>query len=130
MNAQQAAAAYVTVEVESSDPLHRVVLLHRRLLRALREAMGHVERREIEAAHHDFTRAKEIVAHFLASIPEQDDSDLAAQLRGIFTFCYRQIAEANLRKDVACAQCALDAITPIAEGWAELDTQRRMPRGA
>lgn len=130
MNPQQATQAYLAAEVESSDPLHRLVLLHRGLLRALREAKGHVERREAEAAHDHFVKAKRIVAHFLASIPEHDDSDLAAHLRGILTFCYHQIAEANLRKDPTCAQCAIDAITPIAEGWAELEAHQRLPQGA
>ncbi|MFW6161396.1 MAG: flagellar export chaperone FliS [Planctomycetota bacterium] len=130
MNPQQATEAYLAAEVESSDPLHRVVLLHRGLLRALREAKGHVERQEPAAAHEDFVKAKRIVAHFLASIPEEDEGDLAAHLRGILTFCYQQITEANLRKDVACAQCAIDAITPIAEGWAELEAQQRLPGSA
>lgn len=126
MDLQKAAQAYLTAEVESSDPLHRVTLLHERAVRALRQAIRHVQHRDVEAAHADFLKAQQIVAHLLVSIPDDDDGDLAAHLRGLFTFCYRQIGEANLRKDTACAEAALSALGPLAEGWAELDARPRI----
>ena len=125
MNAQRAAQAYLAVEVESSAPLHRLVLLHERAVRALREGVRHVERREVEEAHADFVKAEQIILHFLTSIPEDDDGEVAVHLRGLFIYCFRQTAEANLRKDTRCADAALRVLVPLAEGWAELDAQRR-----
>jgi len=125
MNAQQAAQAYRAAEVESGDPLHRVVLLHERTLRALHEAAGHIERREVEEAHADLVKARQILQHFIGSIPDGDEGELAANLRGLFTFCVQQVVEANLRKDPRHILVALDILTPLGEAWAEMDLRRR-----
>ena len=123
MNPQEASRAYLAAQVEGCTPLHRVVLLHQRLARALREAIGHIERREVPAAHEAFTKAKEIVVHLLASIPEDDESDLAAHLRGLLAHCYQQITMANLRKDRQGARAALEVVVALGEGWADLEAQ-------
>jgi len=74
---------------------------------------------------HAFLKAKRIVAHLLASIPEDDDSDLAANLRGLFRFAYLKLAEANLRKDPDPATQALKVIRDLAEGWGGLEQKLR-----
>jgi len=127
MNPQDAAQEYLAAEVTSADPLRRVALLHEGAARFTREAIGCVERREFEQAHNAFVRARNIILHFLNSIPETDDSDLAAHLRGLLQYTYGKLIEANLRKDPRCAQEALQVIRSLGEGWAELDSRRMTP---
>ena len=124
MNRHRASQEYLVAEVESADPLRRIVLLHEGAARALRDATRHIEAREIESAHTAFVKAQHIVMHFLSSVPDEDDGDAAANLRGLFTYCYQQIAEANLRKDPDRARAALEVIATLGEGWAQLDAQR------
>lgn len=130
MNPQQASLEYLAAEIEKADPLRRVVLLHEGAARFTREAIAHVARRDFPSAHHAFVKAKRIVAHLLASIPEDDDSDLAANLRGLFRFAYLKLAEGNLRKDTDCARQALEVIRNIADGWAGLERQSKARKPA
>jgi flagellar protein FliS len=130
MNPQQASQQYLGAEVENADPLRRIVMLHERAARALREAVHHIEGREIEKAHNALVKAKQIVMLFLASVPDHDESDAAANLRGLLTYCYQQTVEGNLRKDPACARAALEVLTTLAEAWAELDARRRQAQAA
>jgi len=125
MNPRQASLEYLAAEIEKADPLRRVVLLHEGAARFTREAIAHLERRDFPSAHHAFIKAKRIVAHLLASIPEDDDSDLAANLRGLFKFAYIKLAEANLRKDPDPASQALKVIRDLAEGWGGLEQKLR-----
>jgi len=124
MNLRQAAGEYLAAEVEGGDELHRVALLHQAAERLVRQAVRAVGDRDVEAAHTAFVKAKRIILHFLDNIPEHDDSDLAASLRGLYRWAYSQLAEANLRKDPRRAQTALDALKPISGAWRQLDHAR------
>ncbi|MFP4055863.1 MAG: flagellar export chaperone FliS [Candidatus Brocadiia bacterium] len=121
---QRASRQYLAAEVEGADPLTRVAMLHEAAARFIRQAAAGIEEGEPARAHEAFLRAKRIIAHFLASIPEDDPSDLAADLRGLFTFAYRRLAEANLRKDPHAARQALQVVRTLGEGWAELTAHR------
>jgi len=125
MNAVNATQEYLAAEVERADPLRRVALLHEHATRCVGRAVRHIERREMAQAHSAFVKAKNIVLHFLASIPDGDDSEVAANLRGLFQYTYQKLVEGNLRKDPQCADAALEVLRSLGEGWAELDTQRR-----
>lgn len=127
MTPQHASQEYLAAAVQAADPLRRLRMLHERAARALRQAIGHIERGDVPAAHDAFSKARAIVVHFIASIPEGDDSDEATHFRGLFHYCHQRIVEANLRKDVRCAESALGILSTLAEGWAELDAQRLRP---
>ena len=127
MNPRQAPQEYLAAAVQTADPVRRIRMLHERAARALREALAAMDRHDVPAAHDALAKARAIVVHFLASIPDGDDSDEAARLRGLFHFCHQRIVEANLRKDAECARGALGILTTLAEGWAELDAQRQSP---
>jgi len=128
MNPQQASLEYLAAEIEKADPLRRIVLLHEGAVRFTREAITHVERRDFPSAHRAFVKAKRIVAHLLASIPEDDTSDLAANLRGLFKFAYLKLAEANFLKDTERANQALQVIRNLADGWAGLEQKLKPPK--
>lgn len=125
MNGQHASHQYLAAAVEAADPLQRVAMLHECAARSARDAIRHIGNNEIEPAHKAFARAKNIILHFIASIPGDDDSDLAANLRGLFQFAYQKLVEGNLRKDRACAEAALEVLHTLAEGWADFSAQRR-----
>jgi len=127
MNLHQASREYLAAEVEGSDPVHRLVLLHEGAARFIREAVDHIGRRDFARAHDAFGKAKNIVMHFLGSIPEGDDSELAANLRGLFKYTYHKLVEGNLRKDPQSAQEALTVIRNLRDGWAALARERKTP---
>jgi len=127
MNLRQASREYLAAEVECADPVHRLVLLHEGAARFIREAVDHIGRRDFARAHDAFDKAKNIVLHFLGSIPEIDDSDLAANLRGLFKFAYQKLVESNLRKDPQPAQEALAVIRNLRDGWAALAREQKTP---
>ena len=119
MDRRHASANYLAAAIDGADALGRVVLLFQGCARFIRAAIRHIEAGRPEAAHQAFVKAKRIVAHLLASIPEADDSDLAANLRGLFQFAYRQLLEANVRKDPALAEAALQTLRTLAGAWTE-----------
>ena len=125
MSSQQASQEYLALEVECADPIRRVALLHEGAARFTREAIRSIERRDFEQAHNAFVRAKNIILHFLSSVPEADDSDLADSLRGLLQFTYVKLVEGNVRKDPRSAQKALEVIRLLGDGWSALDAQRR-----
>ena len=124
MTPRLASQEYLAAEVEAADPLHCIVLLHEGAARFTREAIRHIERQDFEGAHSAFVKAKSIVMHFLASIPEEDDGDLAANLRGLLRYAFSKLVEGNLRKDPQCAEEALQVLRTLGEGWATLELQR------
>lgn len=130
-NRHHASRQYLAAKVEGGDTLHRVTLLHEGAARFTREAIRHIESRNFEPAHEAFVKAKRIVLHLLSSIPDTDDTKLAADLRGLFQYACDRLIDANLHKDPEAARCALGVLRNLAEGWSTLDTQRRTaPAGA
>jgi len=125
MSSQQASQEYLALEVECADPVRRVALLHEGAARFTREAIHHIERRDFEQAHNAFVRAKNIILHFLSSVPEADDSDLADNLRSLLQFTYARLVDGNVRKNPRSAGEALQVIRLLGEGWSALDAQRR-----
>ena len=125
MHPHHASQEYLAAEVEGSDPVRRVLLLHEGAARFIREAVEHIGRRDFERAHGAFGKAKDIVLHFLSSIPESDDSELAANLRGLFKYTYSKLVEGNLRKDPEPARDALAVIRNLRDGWSALARERK-----
>ena len=124
MDVRHAAGEYLAAEVEGSDELHRIALLHKAAERFVRQAVRAMSDQDVEGAHNAFIKAKKIILHFLSSVADDDDSDLAASLRGLYKWAYRQLAEANLRKDAQCAEAALEALEPTSGAWCHLDHSR------
>jgi len=110
MSSQHAHQEWPAAEVDGPERLRRLVVLHEGVGRFIREAIRHVERRDFEKAHSAFLQAKHTVMHFLSHIPESDDSDLAANLRGLFSDSHRKVVEGSLRKELKCAEAALRVI--------------------
>jgi flagellar protein FliS len=122
MNALAAARAYARVGVETAvegaDPRRLVLMLYDGALAALREARGHMGRRDTAAKVRAVSKALRIVDEGLAaSLDESAGGDIARQLKDLYDYIGRRLALANARNDPALIDEAERLLGELREAW-------------
>ncbi len=121
----RAASTYKRVNIETSvdaaDPHRLVVLLFDALLHALGSARAALARGDIATKGLEITKAVRILEEGLkAGLNDADGGEVAANLRGVYTYCVRCLTIGNLRNDDRKLQEVVGLIEPIAHAWGQI----------
>jgi flagellar protein FliS len=119
-------ATYASTNAATASPPEIVRMAYERILTACDRAVTHHRGHGsgwIEAFHGECVRAQAILTELITSLAvEHSDgsvSRLAAQLSGLYSFCHRQLVDANVRKDPAPLASVRDTIGVLRTAWTE-----------
>jgi flagellar protein FliS len=117
-----AADHYLAEKVATASPAELTAMLFDKCVVTIRRGMAHLDAGEWEAARGRLLLAQRIVLELRTSLDGSSGPDaqaLASNLDRLYGWCYKRLIDANIERNSAAAQDALDVVEPIREAWRE-----------
>jgi flagellar secretion chaperone FliS len=131
-----AARAYANVgvntAVEGASPHKLVLMLYDAVLKEIRVAKQHMQRREIAPKAAAISKAIRLIDQGLRlNLDMQRGGDIAAQLSMLYDYSERRLLHANIHNDPAALDEVNSLIEPLRQAWVGInpDAQRPAPQG-
>lgn len=113
---QPAHQSYLESQVLTATPQKLRLMLIEGAIRFGRQTLHHWEEDENEKALETIIRCRTIVSELLASV-HVDESELTKKVAGLYLFVFRQLTEAQLRRDSHLVGEALRVLEAERETW-------------
>jgi flagellar protein FliS len=108
---------YLETEVYTATPQKLQLMLVEAAIRNVYKAKRLWEEEEVDGAFEAMVRSQDIVAEILSSLDLDGTPEIAKRLASIYIFIFRQLAEANMLRDVAKADEALKVLETERKNW-------------
>ncbi|MCB1649652.1 MAG: flagellar export chaperone FliS [Pseudomonadales bacterium] len=119
--AQSALAQYKRINTESAlegaSPHQLIQMLLNGALERLTQAKGALARQDVAQKGLLIGKAISIVGGLRASLDENAEPQMTANLSSLYEYMQRRLLEANLHNDVARLDEVIDLLTTVKEGW-------------
>jgi len=114
------AGAYLRTRILSASPAELRLMLFDGALRFVRAGRVELarEKPDFEKLFESFSRAKKIVVELAQGLNRDHDSVMCDRMSGVCDFVFKLLVEANLERDVAKADQAIELLTYERETWA------------
>ena len=116
---------YRATKVETAGSVDLVVMLYQGAVRFIRQGIEAMERQDPKAAHTNLVRAQDIVVELLGSLNREEGGQVANQLASVYDYCFRQLVQANVKKDPAPAREVIGILRDLGTAWQEIAVQQR-----
>ena len=116
MSLQAVRNRYVQDAVSTVTPAKLVTMLYDALVRDLVLAQQALTTRDVQTAHDRLIHAQEIVLELQAGL-DLTQWDGAGGLMSLYQFVYRELVDANVRKDVTKVIAVHDTVEPLRQAW-------------
>jgi flagellar protein FliS len=103
--------------VTTATPEELTLMLYNGGVRFIRQGIKHIEDKNIEKAHEALVRAQEIYMHLADTL--NHEIELSAGLNSLYDFILRQLAQANIKKDVSILSSVLELAVELRDTWKE-----------
>ncbi len=108
---------YLETEVYTATPQKLQLMLVEAAIRNVNKAKRFWEEEEVDAAFEAMVRAQDIIAEILSSLDLEGVPEIAKRLASVYIFIFRQLAEANMLRDVSKADEALKVLETERANW-------------
>jgi flagellar protein FliS len=121
----------VNTAIESASPHKLVLMLYDALLKQLRIAKMHVERRETALKGAAISKAISFIEQGLRlGLDLERGGSIASQLLALYDYCTTRLLHANLHNDIAALDEVIRLIEPIRGAWAAINPDAQPPAPA
>jgi flagellar protein FliS len=124
MQWQRLVQRYNQTQVETSNPLHLVLLAYDGALMSLKKAVEKDQQGDYEQKGREIQRALDIVNELWSALDMEQGKEIALSLSAIYRFVTSQILEANARKDIKTLELMYDLLKELREAWSQLSVDR------
>lgn len=110
---------YQAQAASTAGPAQLVLMLYDGAIARVRIAVDAIaaEPADLHLAHDNLTRAQAIVHELSLTLDHERGGEIAGNLARLYTFCTEQLVEANLTKDAAAAEVAVDVLIGLRDAW-------------
>ncbi len=108
------------MQVETSSPVERVVLLYEKVIVLLKEAIEAIERGDIPAKVEAITKADRIIRVLNGSLDMEQGGDVAKALREFYDTLLAGLFVANSKNDVEVLKNMISMLETVKEGWEKI----------
>lgn len=115
----KALSTYKQMSIETATPAELVLMLYNQALRSMKEAIGSLEAKDVQASNAHLQRAQEIVDELKTSLNISLGGKIAQGLGTMYEYVNHQLLEANMKKDPTFVADASKVISELRDGWAE-----------
>jgi flagellar protein FliS len=119
----EAANAYLRTRVLSARPEELRLMLLDGAIRFASQGKEGLEKRDFEASFSGISQCRNIVLELLTTIKAEHDPELAANVKSLYTFMYKELTESSLTKDPARLGRVIELLQFERETWAMLIAQ-------
>ncbi len=107
--------AYQRMQAETSAPGEVIVLLYDALLKNLHRAVEALDGAQPDLVNEALMRAQDITLELRTSL--DSESEIAAELLPLYSYIFRCLVDANLKKDLDEIRRIEGLIQPIRDAW-------------
>ena len=118
-----AASQYLGIQVESSTPLERVVLLYDAAVRWVGTARDAMDRKDIPTRREAVSRAMAIVGELQQSLDMDRGGATAAELDRLYTWMTEQLTDAVIRQDARPLADVERHLVTLGDAWRTIASQ-------
>ena len=116
----RAAQAYHQTQINSQSPLELVVMLYDGALRFLQMASDGTRRSDLAAKREGMSRGLAIIAELQNTLNMQEGGDVAKSLDALYSYITGRLIDANVRRDPAPIDEAIQLLRPLRDAWAQI----------
>jgi flagellar protein FliS len=121
--------AYLKTKVMTARPEQLRLMLLDGALKACRQAEEAMARADFAASADNLHHAREIVIELVRTIKPEHDPELAARVRDLYLYFYKELAQASLRKDRDVLANVTRLLEYERETWVQLIDKLRQEQG-
>jgi flagellar secretion chaperone FliS len=114
---------YRQTQAQTAAPGELVVMLYRGAARFVTGAIDAIERKDIQAAHHNLVRAQAVITELQDTLDVERGGEVARNLAQIYAYLQRRLIEANLRKDAQPAHEVAHLVRELLPAWEQAARQ-------
>jgi flagellar protein FliS len=111
--------AYKKNQINTISSEQLVLMLYEGACKFIGRAVIAMENKDIAGANHDLIRSQEILAELMRGI-NFDAGTIATNLYDLYEFMYRQLIQANIKKDPQLAVDVLEMINELKDAWQQI----------
>jgi len=119
--------AYKKASVTTKDQCTLILMLYDGAIRFLKIAMTKIDEEDVEGAHQQLIKAKNIVGELMVSLKPDGTGDLGNGLKSLYTYMYNRLIDANIQKEKEPIIEVIQLLSEIREGWKEVVNMRKAP---
>ena len=116
----QAAQKYLRTKVMTATAEQLQMMLFDGAIRFCEQARHALEKKNFEQSYWALTKAQAIVNQLICALRPDILPDLCKQLKGLYTFAYRRLVDANLNHRLQSLDEALNVLRYQRQTWAML----------
>lgn len=120
---KRAADEYLRTRVMTASREELRLMLLDGAIRFARQGLAGIEEGSIERAVDGISQCRDIVAELLSSIRDAPDPKLAASVRAIYAFLFRELAELGIDRDASRLRKVIQVLEYERETWVMLMDQ-------
>ncbi len=111
---------YLRAKVMSAKPEELRMLLLDGAVRFARQGEDGLRNKNYENAYNGITKCRDIIVELMTSIRDEVNPELAKNVRGLYTFLFNEITEANMSKSADRMSKVVELLEYERETWALL----------
>ena len=108
---------YLKTTIETASQPQLLLMLFDAAVKKLHIARKAIEESNIEVSHNELIKVQRIFSELMVALDFEIGGELAHQLFSIYDFVYRQLVQANIRRDVKLIDETLPIVEVLREGW-------------
>lgn len=101
--------------IMSASPERLVLMLFEGAIKFVKLARKAIEEKDIAGANENLTKAQDIIAELDRSLDMS--YDISQNLAGIYDFLYRQLVDANIKKDAEILDVVESMLVDLKDTW-------------
>lgn len=109
--------AYLETKVLTASPEELQLMLFDGAIRFCEQARPALQQKKIEDSFNSLTRAQKIVMEMINALRDDVDPGTCANMRALYLFCYQRLIDANVEKEIAPLDEALQILHHMRETW-------------
>ena len=111
-------AQYKNSKVLTASPAELTLMLYEGAIKFCNIAIAAIEQKEVEKAHINIRKAQKIIEHLRVTLDMK--YPVAKDFDNVYDYIYRRLVEANMKKDKAVMEEALEHIKTMRDTWKEV----------
>ncbi len=119
---------YLKTKVMTASPEELRLMLYEGAIRFCRQASMAIEKKDFETSYNNLMKAQKIVLELSTSLKHDVAPELCEKLAALYTYIYRRLVDANINRDTAAIDEAIELIDYEKQTWELL--MQKMHSGA